>query len=206
MTLIRAFGFCAALVLAVHIAPLVQAQQGSAAQVIDAFHNTVLAVMRDAKRLGFAGRYEGLGPAVVNSFNLPLMTRIAVSTLHWRRMTPSQRERLLRAFTQFTVATYANRFDDYSGERFQTLGEQPARRESIVVQSEIVKSDGDRVRIDYLMQSSQSGWRVVDIFLKGAISELATRRSEYTSVINRRGYDGLIEAIERKSAELNSGN
>ncbi len=75
-----------------------------------------------------------------------------------------------------------------------------------MVQSRIVKRNGDGVRIDYLMQSTNNAWRIVDVFLKGAISELATRRSEYVSVINRRGYDGLIDAIEAQTRKIADGS
>ena len=36
----------------------------------------------------------------------------------------------------------------------------------------------------------------------GVISELATRRSEYTSVMKRLGIDGLLAAIDKRIAAL----
>ena len=205
MSLPRALRALVAVAVALLIASSAQAQQGEAAKVVEAFHDELLNVMRNADGLGFAGRFQALTPTVKGSFNLRLMSLRAVTRRHWRKMDKLQHRRLIDAFTGYTVAIYADRFDGFSGQRFEVLGELAAARSAIVVQSRIVKADGDEVRIDYLMQATNKKWRIVDVFLKGAISELATRRSEYVSVIRRRGYDGLIAAIEAKIEKLGQG-
>ncbi len=205
MSLNRVLRVFAILVVALLITPMARAQQGEATRRINTFHASIIEVMRQAKQLGFEGRYKALSPAVRSTFDLSLMAQIAVSARHWRKMTPQQRQALVGAFTQFTVAIYADRFDGFSGQSFQVLAEQPVRKGALMVQSEIAKGDGDTVRIDYLMQPGPRGWRIVDVFLKGAISELATRRSEYVAVIKKRGYDGLIKAIHEQSLKLMNG-
>jgi phospholipid transport system substrate-binding protein len=117
-------------------------------------------------------------------------------------MSDAQRDAYLKAFSDFSVANYANRFDDYSGERFETLKESETSRGDTLVNTAIIKSDGDKVLINYLMRKDGDAWRVIDVFLTGSISELATRRSEYTSVIQHDGIDGLISAINAKTQEL----
>ncbi len=204
MSLPRSLRACIAVAVALLIASSAQAQQGEATKVVEAFHDELLNVMRNADGLGFAGRFQALTPTVKGSFNLRLMTRYTVTSRHWRKMDKKQHRRLIDAFTGYTVAIYADRFDGFSGQRFEVLGERTAARGAIVVQSRIVKADGD-VRIDYLMQATNKKWRIVDEFLKGAISELATRRSEYVSVIKRRGYDGLIAAIVAQTQKLGQG-
>jgi phospholipid transport system substrate-binding protein len=70
------------------------------------------------------------------------------------------------------------------------------------VLSRIVKASGEPVPLDYVFTETSSGWRAVDIYLQGTISELAIYRSEFASVLNREGYDGLIRRIEEKIARL----
>lgn len=205
MSLPRALRACIAFAVALLIASSAQAQQGEAAKVVEAFHDELLNVMRNADGLGFEGRFRALMPTVKGSFNLRLMTRYTVTSRHWRKMDKKQHRRLIDAFTGYTVAIYADRFDGFSGQRFEVLGARAAARGAVIVQSRIVKKDGDDVRIDYLMQATNKQWRIVDVFLKGAISELATRRSEYVSVIKRRGYDGLIAAIVARTQKLGEG-
>lgn len=205
MSLCRALRASIAFAVALLIASSAQAQQGEAAKVVEAFHDALLNVMRNADGLGFEGRFQALMPTVKGSFDLRLMTRRAVSLRHWRKMDKKQRRRLIAAFTGYTVAIYADRFDGFSGQRFEVLDERVAPPGAVIVQSRIVKADGDDVRIDYLMQATNKKWRIVDVFLKGAISELAVRRSEYVSVIKKRGYDGLIAAIVERTQKLGQG-
>jgi len=205
MSLCRALRTCIAFAIALLIASSAQAQQGEATKVIEAFHDALLNIMQNADGLGFEGRFRALTPTVKGSFDLGLMTRYTVTSRHWRKMDKAQHRRLIDAFTGYTVAIYADRFDGFSGQRFEVLGERAAPRGAVIVQSRVVKKDGDDVRIDYLMQATDKDWRIVDVFLKGAISELATRRSEYVSVIKKRGYDGLIAAIEAQTEKIGQG-
>ena len=43
-----------------------------------------------------------------------------------------------------------------------------------MVRSQIVKANGDPVKVDYLMRRDGDGWLISDIYLDGAISEMAT--------------------------------
>jgi phospholipid transport system substrate-binding protein len=192
---------CAVLLLAL-TAPLAATAAASAPEdVIAHYHTTILAAMRDAAKLGVQGRFDMLKPVITEDFNLPLMARTAVGS-YWDQMSDAQRDAYLKAFSDFSVANYANRFDDYSGERFETLNKSETSRGDTLVNTAIIKSDGEKVLINYLMRKDGDNWRVVDVFLTGSISELATRRSEYTSVIQHNGIDGLITAIQAKTQEL----
>jgi phospholipid transport system substrate-binding protein len=82
-------------------------------------------------------------------------------------------------------------------------GEQPAPA-GVIVKSQIVKANGEPVKIDYLMRRSGDSWLISDIYLDGAISEVATRRSEFAAILKTEGIDGLIAALNRK-ADLLTG-
>src|SRR5262249_35245012 len=45
-------------------------------------------------------------------------------------------------------------------------------------------------------------WLISDIYLDGAISEVATRRSEFGAILKHEGFDGLIAALNRKANTL----
>jgi phospholipid transport system substrate-binding protein len=169
--------------------------------VIQAFYDTLLGVMKDSRTLGFGGRYDRLKPAVTTAFNLPLMSRLSVGP-QWQTLTPEQQAQLTAAFSEYTISTYANRFDDYSGERLEVLPETSAVAGGTIVQSRLIKSSGEPVTLNYLMREVDGRWQIVDVFLSGTISELATRRSEFTSVLRRDGPQGLLQLLDRRVAEL----
>lgn len=183
--------------------PAAGAADSPARAVVDSLHETLLAVMKDAATLGFAGRRDTLAPVIAASFDMALIARITTGR-NWKRFDGGRQQRLIDALGRLNVATYADRFDDYSGESFRVVSERPAARGTVLVNGELVKSDGETIRIDYLLRPTGDGWRIIDVYLKGIYSELALRRSEYAAVLKRDGADGLLAAIEKKIAEYES--
>ena len=90
------------------------------------------------------------------------------------------------------------RFDRYAGQKLQVTSEQPAAA-GIMVRSQIVKANGEPVNVDYMMRRNGNAWLISDIYLDGAISEVATRRSEFAAILKNEGIDGLIAALNRKA-------
>ena len=161
---------------------------------------TLQSVMRDAKTLGFSGRRNLLEPRLSDVYHLPVMARIAVGA-HWRKLTPAQQDRLVADFSRLTVATYASRFNDWTGEKFEMRGTDNVRDKTVLVKTAIIRPDKPAVEINYLMRRFEAGWKVIDIFLKESYSELATKRSEYSSILRRQGFDALIAQIGEKIAQ-----
>ena len=68
-----------------------------------------------------------------------------------------------------------------------------------MVKSQITKANGDPVKVDYMMRRNGEGWLISDIYLDSAISEVATRRSEFAAILQKDGIDGLIAALNRRA-------
>ena len=166
------------------------------------FYDTLMSTMKDGPALGQSGRYAKLEPVVRNTFDLPLMARLAVGPT-WTSLSEGLQQQVTEAFGRYISAIYADRFDNYSGEQLQVAGEQ-AVAAGVIVHSRIVKADGEPVSIDYLMRRNAGGWQISDVYLDGTISELATRRSEFAAILRREGIEGLIANLNRK-AELLTG-
>jgi phospholipid transport system substrate-binding protein len=170
--------------------------------VVETFYRALIDVMKQATTLGFDGRYKRLQPAIDSAFNLPLMVRLAVGP-QWTQLSPDQQRRLTDAFRRFSIATYASRFDGYDGEHFEVRGEKPnVAGGGTLVETRLVATKGEAVELNYLLRQEEGRWQIIDVFLSGTISELATRRSEFTSVLRRDGPDGLATMLERKIAEI----
>jgi len=166
------------------------------------FYGVLLGTMMDGRTLGESGRYARLAPAVDRTFDIPTMTRLAIGPA-WGTLSPAQQQQLVGAFAHYIAATYADRFDSYSGEQLQVTGERPNGNE-VMVQTKIAKSNGEATRLDYLMRQDQGFWRISDVYLDGTISQLAVHRSEFHSILQREGVDGLVTALNRKVDLLRS--
>jgi phospholipid transport system substrate-binding protein len=187
---------CLALLLIA--APLAQpaAAASDPQDVVRSFYGVLLGNMREGRVLGESGRLARLAPVVDRSFDIPAMTRLAIGP-SWASLTPAQQQQLIAAFGHYVAATYADQFDTYSGEQLQVTGERPLGAD-VVVETRIVKSKGDVTRFDYLLRQDQGGRRISDVYLDGSISQLAVHRSEFHSILQREGVDGLVMALNRK--------
>jgi len=139
-----------------------------AAAVIRAFCDALLEVMKRADHLGIRGRYDRLAPVIAQTFDLPAMTRIAVGPA-WTTIPTEQQSALVDGFTRMTVATYANRFDGYSGERFEVSPTAEARATGRIVHTRLLPASGEPVVLDYLMRGTDPAWKVVDVYRNAAL-------------------------------------
>ena len=178
-----------------------RAAAGTAVDTIKAFYDTLLEVMKQAKTLGFKGRYDKLDPAMRRAFNLPLMTRLSVGP-DWQKLSAEEQSAMTAAFSDFSISTWANRFDGYSGERFEVSPDTQSSSGGVIVNSKLVESNGNIVELNYLMREGEGGWQIIDVFLKGTVSELATRRSEFSTVLRRDGAAALLKLIQQRAADL----
>jgi phospholipid transport system substrate-binding protein len=196
-------GLCIALALAAGIftenASALADPQGN----VRGFYDALLTTMRNGPTLGQSGRYARLAPVVDRIFDVPSMTRLAIGPT-WATLSPAQQQQLVEAFRHYVAATYADRFDSYSGQQLQVTGERPYNAD-IIVQTKIVNSDGDTTTLDYLMRQNQGSWQISDVYLDGTISQLAIQRSEFYSILRREGVDGLVMALNRKVDLLDKG-
>ena len=190
-------GLCLALLLATGISAVASAAlQVNPQESVRSFYDTLLTTMKDGPTLGQSGRYSRLAPVVGRLFDVQLMARLAVGP-SWVTLSPAQQQQVTEAFGHYISATYADRFDSFSGEQLEVTGEQPYGAE-VIVQTKIVKSKGASVSLNYRMRENAGSWQIADLYLDGTISQLATQRSEFHSILQREGVDGLIMALNRK--------
>jgi phospholipid transport system substrate-binding protein len=171
-------------------------------EVIDELHEVMLGVMKEAEALGYQGRYGRLESALPELFDLPFMAEKSVGR-HWKTASEAERDELVSTFRRFTIANYAGRFEGWSGQSFQTLGEEPSMRGTTLVRTRLDEPDDEGVALDYRLRKDDSGeWKIIDVYLNGTVSELALRRSEYSSLIRREGFRALLSKLDERIGEL----
>ena len=176
------------------------AAAASSGDTVQGLYDALLNTMRNGPTFGQSGRFMRLQPVIRRIFDIPLMTRLSVGSA-WATLNDNQRQQLTQGFGRYISATYADRFDSYSGQKLRVTGQRPTAA-GVVVNSEIVKTNGEPVEVDYLLHQSGDSWLISDIYLDGTISELATRRSEFAAILRSQGVDGLIAALNHKAEML----
>jgi len=171
------------------------------ARVVEKLHAALLGVMQDAEKLGYEGRVERLAPVLKETYDTPFMAEKSVGR-HWKQASPADQAEFVATFSRFMISNYAGRFDGYSGQSFQTLGEEPSAQGTVLVRTRLVEPQGEGVHLDYRLRQANGSWKIVDVYLNGTVSELALRRSEYAALIKRDGWQALIAALDDRIASL----
>ena len=167
---------------------------------VQGLYDTLLSTMKNGRTLGGSGRFAQLAPVIRSSFDVASMARLSVGS-SWNGLSEAQRQEVTESYGRYISAIYADRFDSYNGQKLEVTGEQLAPF-GLLVKSRIIKSNGEPVEVDYVMRQNGESWLIADIFLDSAISEVATRRSEFAAILKAQGIDGLIAALNRKADML----
>ena len=178
------------------------AAPASGGDTVQGLYDALLGTMKTGRSLGQSGRFARLEPVIRRSFDITTMARLSVGS-SWATLSEAQRQQVIESFGHYISAIYADRFDSYAGQKLQVTGEQPAAA-GVMVKSRIIKANGEPVNVDYMMRRNGDAWLISDIYLDGAISEVATRRSEFGAILKNEGIDGLIAALNRKANILNA--
>jgi phospholipid transport system substrate-binding protein len=178
----------------------VHAAPASGGDTVQGLYDALLNTMKNGRALGRSGRFTQLAPVIHRSFDVASMARLSVGA-SWAGLSEAQRQQVTESFGRYISAIYADRFDSYDGQKLEVTSEQPAPS-GVMVTSQIIKANGEPVKVDYMMRRNGENWLIGDIYLDGAISEVATRRSEFAAILRNDGIDGLIAALNRKADML----
>jgi len=193
------------LLVCIHAAPCRadETETDVARASVEQLYATLQDVMQRGEQLTYEERYAELDPVIRQAYDLPFMSSKTLGR-YWKGLSEQDRERWVSTFSRLTVSTYADRFDDYSGEQFEVLTVEPSGHETLMVRTRIVPTDEKPVDLDYRLRGANGSWRIIDVFMNGTVSELALRRSEYSSVFKRDGFESLLSSLEEKIASPGS--
>ncbi len=174
---------------------------GDPVAMIQVFYTTLLECMQNGPALGFDGRYQKIEPVLNNTFDVATMCKIAVGP-EWTNMSGDKKGGVLVAFNQYMVTTYAARFKEYKSQKFEVGEAKPAGEGRVLVESKLIRSNGEPVELNYLFRLNKGVWRVIDIYLSGSISQMAQMRSDFSNTIVQGGPDALIKSLGEKVEDL----
>ena len=134
-----------------------------------------------------------------DGFAVNIIGRFALGR-YWRTASPELREEYLALFQEFVLDIYSKRLDGFSGEIFTIVKSQTLDETDTLVSTEISGGDGPSIRVDYRVRSFEDKFQIVDVLVEG-ISLIVTQRSEFASIINRDGIEGLLEKLRQYTSD-----
>ena len=194
--LLTALGVCSLAAAALRAAPApagegpTEVVQTAARSMLTALDKERAAYRRDPARVG----------ALVDKYLLPHFdTQTAARVVlgqYWRSATPEQRQRFIDAFYHSLLRNYGNALVDFTADRLRIF---PARVEpdstTATVRTEVKRSNGDRVAVDYSMRNTPEGWKAWDVVIDG-ISYVKSYREDFGAQIEQQGIDAVIKRLE----------
>lgn len=186
-------------------APSAMAQAADpAAGTVQSLHSGLIGIMRAGTAAGQSGRARAIAPVVDRTFDIALMTRLAVGP-SWTTIAPADQAGLVAAFRALTVAQYAKNFDSFGGESFTTSPQIETRGADKLVRTTLVVPKGSSEALNYRLRQSGGAWKIIDVYYRNSISQLATRRSEFARPLATGGARGLIAHLNRLAARPGEG-
>lgn len=180
--------------------PEPEPEPGSAHAAVYDLQQSLLQVMREGEQLGFSGRVELLTPVVNRTHDIELIIKTILGATLWHELDEIQQDLIIETFRQLSIATYAGQFKEYSGEQFKFIEQRDLPREQKLVRSQLIKGDGGIVNLDYILYRPAEQWLIINILFDG-VSDLAIKRSEYRSIMQREGFQPLIDMLKIKITE-----
>ncbi len=171
----------------------------SPTNTIDKLHGVFLDVMKNATELGFDGRLARLREIVGTTFDLEFMA-LKVLGPDRKNLVAGESRRWVESFSGLLLSNYARRFVGWSGQSFESIAEEPAPRETIVVRTRLVRPNDEDVKLDYRLRHTPSGWKIIDVYSNGNVSELALRRSEFAAPFKQHGISRLIASVDEQAS------
>ncbi len=116
-----------------------------------------------------------------------------------RSTTPPQRERFVKAFTDYIVATYADALGKYDKQTIRVESGQPLdAKKEISVKVTVLEPDKPEINVIFqLRKNSKTGeWKVFDMIAEG-VSLLSSKQSELGGSIRQKGIDSVSSMLEQ---------
>jgi len=192
-------------ILLLCLAQFTVAEEASAArQTVDKLNATLIDVMKNAKQLGYKGRSAKLDPIIRETHEFDAIAQIALGS-HWKDLNEEQKKSFVDKLTELSVATYAAQFNGYGGEEFKYESEQAMKANRVTLRYQLVVPKEKPVKFEYVLGQSSGQWAIINIVVDG-ISDLALKKAQYTSVIEREGFDSLLNKLGQKIIDYANSN
>jgi phospholipid transport system substrate-binding protein len=137
---------------------------------------------------------------LVNTYLLPhfdteFSARLVLGQ-YWRTATPDQRQRFIDAFYHSLLSNYGSAIAEFTADRLKIYPSNAAASDrSATVRTEIKRSNGDRVSVNYYLHKTPDGWKAWDVVIDG-ISYVNSYRTDFGEQIQQQGIDAVIKRLQ----------
>jgi len=124
---------------------------------------------------------------------------------NWRAATPEQRTRFINGFQNSLLQNYGNAIVEFRADRMQVLpGRTDPASTNASVRTEIMKDDGSKTSVVYVLHKTPGGWKAWDVVIEG-ISYVKSFRDDFATQIDQNGLEAVIKRLEAGNVPVPGG-
>jgi phospholipid transport system substrate-binding protein len=168
----------------------------AAEALIEGVSAGVLAILSDPG-LSDRQKYDALVELLSGPIDLDLVARLILGR-HWRAVDDPQREQYLVLFREYALANLASKLHLYRGQSFEVTGSKAVSDKDALVTSRILDQGQAPLQVDWRLRAQDEARLVVIDVVVAGVSLIVTLRSEFASVIERQGFDGLLAELRQR--------
>lgn len=165
--------------------------------LVETLHAGLLEIMKAGDNLEFTERMATIEPIVNKTFDMRSLSGKTVGVTIWKEWSDDQKNMYIETFTKFLTASYADKFNSYSGQSFSFVSTEDAPKGLIYVKSHLNRPGKDPVLLNYLIGTREDKKGIVDVFFDN-VSEAARRQSEFKGIYLNSGFDALLLMLTTK--------
>jgi phospholipid transport system substrate-binding protein len=163
---------------------------------IEEVSTRVLAILSN-QGLSDRQKFDALVDLLSGPIDLDLVARLILGR-HWRTADDAQRRQYLELFREYALANLASKLHLYQGQSFEVTGAKVVSDKDALVTSRILSEGEPPLQVDWRLREQDDGGLVtIDLIVEG-VSLIVTLRSEFGSVIERQGFDGLLAELRQR--------
>ena len=138
---------------------------------------------------------------VMSSIDMNLISKFVLSK-YWKTATPVQRSAYINAFEEYFISSYANKLDQYSGEKIVIVSSDAAKK-FVIVKSNIVRDGADtlKIELDWRLLTRDGQTKIIDLSIEG-ISLIVAQREEFQSYLSNN--DGDLDSLINRLTSINN--
>ena len=167
---------------------------------VNNFADKAITILND-NQIGKEEKNDKFTNLVMAAIDLNLISQFVLAK-SWKSASNDQKERYISAFKKYFINSYANKLDQYSGERIMVSGSEEAGK-YVIVNSDIIREGTDTLKINlkWRLLNKEGEIKIIDLNIEG-ISLVIAQREEFQSFLANN--DGDLEALINKIVSVSN--
>ena len=141
--------------------------------------------------------YNLVDKYITPNVDVSRMTGAILGRQYWQQASSSDKKELIAQLKKLVISTYAGAFSSYDGDQIKFLpmrGNYQTAQE-IVVQSIIVRRNGQKISVVYNLERQGDGWKIYDFSIEN-VSMVQSYRSQFANTLEQGGVKLLIQRLQ----------